>query len=285
MRIVSFLLLVSCTGGGDDDRAGEDDGPDNSPGVDASQMMTADAMLANCAAAPIAPPAGLGLDPFYQKYLWAGLPVIGSDKVDDVAFEVACDIVSSMLSERPDIAAELRDNNIRVGIMDQTEVTTDMPEHSDLYTAFPGTDWDTRARGLAATLERPLTSCGEENLLALAGDPYVGESILTHEFGHTVWIVGVHLLPGGNLGNAELVAAYDAATAAGTFANTYAATDEQEYWAEGVQSWFDTNLEADPPDGIHNTIDTRAELTAVDPTLAGLIQEVFRDDDWKPRPY
>jgi hypothetical protein len=198
---------------------------------------------------------------------------------------VACEIVVKLIEKRPEIAAKLRENHIRVGVMAESEVTTDMPEHSDLNEAFPGTDWDTRARGLGATLERPLTSCGEENLLGLAGDRYAGESILTHEFGHTVWELGVMLLPGGSAKQAELLAAYDAAIAAGTFANTYAATNDKEYWAEGVQDWFNTNLEASPPDGIHNSIDTRAELRAADPELARLASEVFVDDAWVPPPY
>ena len=44
----------------------------------------------------------------------------------------------------------------------------------------------------------------------------------------------------------------------------YAATDEHEYWAEGVQSWFDTNREND---AIHNHVDTREELLEYDPAL------------------
>ena len=47
-----------------------------------------------------------------------------------------------------------------------------------------------------------------------------------------------------------------------------------EYWAEGVQSWFGLN---DPPGPIHNYINTRTDLENYDPTLAGLIHEVFGD--------
>jgi hypothetical protein len=250
------------------------------PAVDAPVSTSID-----CHVASSAPPAELGLDPFYTKYVEAGIPVISSARVRDEALDVACEIVVHMLEKRPEIAAKLRENHIRVGVMAETEVTTDMPEHSDLNEAFPGTDWDTRARGLGATLARPLTSCGEENLLALAGDRYAGESILTHEFGHTVWELGVMLLPGGSDKQAELVAAYNAAIAAGTFANTYAATNDKEYWGEGVQDWFNTNQEASPPDGIHNSIDTRGELRAADPELARLAAEVFVDDAWVPPPY
>lgn len=255
--------------------------------IDAPPTPTTDAppSMIDCAAAPSAPPAALGLDPFYVKYVDAGSPILGSALVRDAAFAPACEIVTHMLAKRPDILAKLVENHIRVGIMAETEVTTDMPEHSDLNEAFPGTDWDTRARGLGATLARPLTSCGEENLLALAGDRYSGESILVHEFGHTTWELGVRLLAGGSAEQGELVAAYNAAIAAGTYANTYAATNDREYWAEGVQDWFNTNLEADPADGIHNQIDTRGELRVADPELARLASELFLDDAWQPPPY
>ena len=63
------------------------------------------------------------------------------------------------------------------------------------------------------------------------------------------------------------------------WANTYAATNKDEYWAEGVQGWYNANLERDPPDGVHNAINTRTELAAYDPGLYQLIQEVFPEED------
>ncbi|MCH8215687.1 MAG: hypothetical protein IH892_02820 [Planctomycetes bacterium] len=38
-----------------------------------------------------------------------------------------------------------------------------------------------------------------------------------------------------------------------------------EYFAEGVQSWFNNNR---PPDHDHNYVDTRKELKEYDPELA-----------------
>lgn len=279
MRLVTILMLTAAACGNPTAAIDAAPGPDGEPAIDAP------AGTIDCRVAPTAPPAALGLDPFYTKYVDAGMPVIASSRVSDQALAVACEIVTHLLAERPDVRAQLAANRIRVGVMAETEVTTDMPEHSDLYEAFPGTDWDTRARGLGATLARPLTSCGEENLLALASDRYRGESILVHELGHTVWDLGVALVPGGDARQAALEAAYQDALAAGTYANTYAATNVQEYWAEGVQDWWNTNLSADPPDGIHNRIDTRAELRAADPTLAALAAQVFADSDWQPPPY
>src|SRR4051812_11392965 len=50
-----------------------------------------------------APPAALGLDAFYQKYVDAGgIPVTTSARVPDTALLIARDIVTAMLAERPD---------------------------------------------------------------------------------------------------------------------------------------------------------------------------------------
>ena len=65
----------------------------------------------------------------------------------------------------------------------------------------------------------------------------------------------------------------------GLWRNTYAATNYKEYWAEGVQSWFNVNKEVLRVDGIHNDINTRRELIKYDPELAKLISKWFN----KPR--
>lgn len=222
----------------------------------------------------------LALDPFYAQHLDAGgLPVLASDQANPEALVVACEIALHMLSERPDVLEALIANGIRIGVMATTEVTTDIPEHADLDDVYPDTDWDARARGLGATLDRPASTVGEENLLHLPEDVYVGESIMVHEFAHTIWETGVLFTDAGP-STAALADTYDAAIAAGLWQDTYAATDPREYWAEAAQSWFDTNLEASPPDGVHNEIDTRAELVDYDPAIVELLETVFPDDDW-----
>ncbi len=58
-----------------------------------------------------------------------------------------------------------------------------------------------------------------------------------------------------------------------------------EFWAEGVQSWFDANRQNCKG---HNHVNTREELEAYDTDLAKLIAEVFRHADrldWRYQPY
>lgn len=58
----------------------------------------------------------------------------------------------------------------------------------------------------------------------------------------------------------------------------YAHKNRAEYWAEGVQCWYDTNRTMDHD---HNHIHTREQLKAYDPVLAELCQEVLGDSPWR----
>ena len=59
----------------------------------------------------------------------------------------------------------------------------------------------------------------------------------------------------------------------------YAGRNHHEYFAEGVQSWFDTNRENDFE---HNHVDTREELQQYDPRLAKLVRD-FWSGSWRYR--
>jgi hypothetical protein len=76
----------------------------------------------------------------------------------------------------------------------------------------------------------------------------------------------------------RLRAAFDNAHSTGLWAGTYAMTNEREYWAEGSQSWFDTNRSNDDE---HGPIDTRDELRTYDAPLAALLAEVYGDRPWR----
>lgn len=58
----------------------------------------------------------------------------------------------------------------------------------------------------------------------------------------------------------------------------YAAKNQAEYWAEGVQDWYDTNRTMDHD---HNQLHTRDQLKTYDPELARLCAEVLGDSEWR----
>jgi hypothetical protein len=220
-----------------------------------------------------------GLEPFHAKWLDAGgIPVLASERVHDAALLEAAHVIERMLAARPDVHQAMAEGPTRFVIMAPDEMTTDVPEHADL---LPARYWDKRARGLGATTVRPAVSSGEENVLDLDGDPYATESILVHEFSHAVHEMGVARVD--PTFDTRLEKVYRAAMSEGLWKDTYAATNRMEYWAEGAQSWFDTNRQND---ALHGHVDTRAEVREYDPRLAALLEEVFGDSEWryvKPR--
>ena len=230
--------------------------------------------------APLPPPpaevaAGFKLSPFYRQYVDVqGIPVVGSEKVSPFALREAAFLIAKELEgAKPAVVEGIVASKVRLAVMAHSELTTAVPEHSDLT---PAKYWDRRARGLGASPSRPAVSCGEENLLGYPGDPYATENILIHEFAHVIHQQG--LAHADAKFNERLEATYRAALDARLWKGTYAATNSAEYWAEGVQSWFDTNREND---GQHNHVNTRAELKAYDPRLAALIAESLGDGAWR----
>ena len=214
------------------------------------------------------------LSDFYQKCIVVGgLPIVASRRVADAALLETAFVVRSMLKERPDILRQLAINRIRLAVMATSERTCDIPEHSDLK---PQEYWNRRARGLGATRHRPCVSCAEENVLNLKGDPYDQECILIHEFSHAIHLMAlVDLDP---TFQKRLQACYASAIENDLWKGTYAASNVEEYWAEGVQSWFDCNQQND---AAHNHVNTRKELRNYDPDLHSLVKSVFRDESYR----
>ncbi|WP_294071681.1 hypothetical protein [Proteiniphilum sp. UBA1028] len=228
----------------------------------------------------IVPPAHLELNPFYKKYMNVnGIHVISSGRVPDSCFYAAYITVKALTDMLPAVVLEsLTSRDTRIGIMARYEGTTDIPEHAHLVNDT-SLNWDVRARGLGGNLHLPLTTCAEENILGYQIDKYHAEDILIHEFAHTIHSVGISPVDPGF--NKRLQASLDNALARGRWVNTYAATNIAEYWAEGVQSWFNINAEvnADGGDGKHNKVNTRKELKKYDPGLFEIISAYFPETD------
>ena len=214
------------------------------------------------------PPAELKLGPFYKKYLNAGgYPIVSSGEVNGYALKEAAYLVDMMLSERPDLRKAMIASGSRLIVIAHSEFTTDIPEYSQLK---PKDYWDARARGLGGSREEAVCSCAEENVLAFEGDPYSTENILIHEFAHNIHYRGmVNLDP---TFDDRLRSTYERVMAQGLWKGKYASVNHAEYFAEGVQSWFNNNRQ---PDHDHNHVDTRAELWEYDPGLASICEEVF----------
>jgi hypothetical protein len=243
------------------------------------------------------PPEELNLDPFYKKHVDAGgIPVVSSEKVKDDALLMARDIVNTMLSKRPDIRAVMVQRKSRLLVMAISEGETDLPERRDWkkpaiddrrltpgeranYNSPNGianmTDkqyWDNRARGMGGNI----TSCAEENLLGLPGTRYYGEHITVHEFSHNIMSA---LQTADPELYAQIQPAYQAAKAKGLYRDSrgqeqYAINTVAEYFAEGTQWWFWSNIEF--YDGATKArIQTPDEFKAYDPALYAILEKIY----------
>ena len=211
------------------------------------------------------------LDPFYQKYTHAyGIPIISSDNCGDAAVIRAGYTVRFLLADRKDIRDSMFDQYGRVGVIAQSERTTEIPEHSHLNSDY----YDSRARGLGGIPSIPITTNAEENLLCLfLQDRWFLEDVLVHEFAHSIHLISLDKIDPSF--SETLASIYTMAKEENLFPNTYAISKRTEYFAEGVQSFFNVQTCTSFQDGVHNHICTRDALMDYDPRLYNLIEQVF----------
>lgn len=231
------------------------------------------------------PGAPDGIPPFYtQVEKVRGFPIVASANVNPYALKEAAYLAEMMLAKRPDVLDAMVKSGARLCIIAHNEFTTDLPEFARMrdekvrgFEDFTGRDyWDARARGTGGSLTDPYCTCAEENVLGYPADPYEKENIVIHEFAHNIHLRGlVNVDP---TFDTRLKQTYQAAMKAGLWKGKYASVNHHEYFAEGVQSWFDDNRENDHD---HNHVNTRAELLEYDPGLAAICREVFGDTELK----
>lgn len=203
------------------------------------------------------------------------LKIVSSSRPTNAALERTAFLIGNVMANvDPRVAQSMNAKGFRHAVMAAypTEVTTHIPEH-----AWLGAYWNERARGLGATVATPVGSSAEENALCHSNDRYRVEDITIHEFAHSMHLLGFALVfPNFN---SELTGLYNAARY-GNFWGTgatgsYAMTDFKEYFAEGVQSYFDTNA----PDNYAPI--TRDQLWRKDPNLYHFLNRYLGNNPWK----
>lgn len=207
---------------------------------------------------------------WYNKYIDAwGHPVLGSRNLSDATLLKAKAQLGTLLCTNPRWPVpELNHRKIRLVIIARGEKMSSIPE---VYALF-GTSLDDRYwGGFGATEELPITAATEANLM----DNYGKENVFVHEFGHSLADMALQYIDPNFL--PELNNAWNNAQAKGLWSNTYANTNISEYWAEGIQTYFDINREGPVGgDGVHNNVNTRAELYTHDRPLYNLFERIYR---------
>ena len=221
------------------------------------------------------------LDPFYKKYLDVnGIAVTSSEKVADEAFYELRYLMENVLANRPDILDMMAKGGTRLVIIAFKEEVSEVPEY---YIADPNraARQNRRVRGYGGDT---LTSCGEENLLNYTGDRYNGENIFIHEFAHCI---DARLRRADPNFRREINSIFKDGRSRGLWDRTYSASNAGEYWAEGLQAYFDCCRRSrdGQPDGVHNQVGTREDLISYDPNLAKIIEKTLGHIDWRYTKY
>ena len=222
---------------------------------------------------------------FYSKVIDAGIPVVSSRDVSDAALQEAALTLAKLSAKQPHLLQILREEEVHVAVIGSREPLTSIPAY-EVLERDANTDWNA-FRGLGATQWMPVSSCAEENILCLQGDRYRDENICIHEMAHSLQGSGGKLptpryvdFGENDLGIFDLNARIKMVYQMGKdflWSNTYASTNYEELWAEGVQSFYSVNYphSSRTGDGIHNDIWRRELLKDYHPELTSVISKVF----------
>jgi len=230
----------------------------------------------------VGPVSGVDPDGFFaQGCEVLGIPVVASADVGSEAIAVAAERLYEPLVRAPHLVGALQGAGIAIAVIGDDEVITDLPPFVDLYDLYPGIDWRRTGRSFSATDEVRWVAGAEENLLcATEGDRYQGEDMFLRELARTVRDFALRQVAQDI--DASIEQSYNRAVILeGRWDDTLAENNSDTYWMEAVQSYFDANAEADPPDAAHNFVDTREELQEHDPLAYELVAAVFGDIEWR----
>lgn len=170
---------------------------------------------------------------FSKKLDCHGIPIKAHADVDDRALTEASRRIWQQIGSSPGIAHNLVQVGAEMHIIGKNQVTSDLPYFRHLKGAhYDGEKTiDERTRGVGGLN----ASCGEENLLKLPDDRYLGRDICSHEFAHTI------LSYGADEAMCKLVESrYEEAVKEGKWKTAYAGSNYHEYLAELTMWYFDT---------------------------------------------
>jgi hypothetical protein len=205
---------------------------------------------------------------FSRVFYYRGIPIKSSSEVEDAALFAARDRLSMMLSNLPVVSENLRGAHAELHIIGRNQVTSDLPEwrfdKGKHLAEYNGLTIDERTRGMGGRI----ASCGEENLLKLDKDRYRGRDICVHEFSHCIYQFGMSRDVREHFRHQ-----YKASLAKGLWEKAYAASNDDEFFAELAMWYFGTHGDlgmtgAKPANG-------RDGLKTYDPEAFALFDDFF----------
>lgn len=205
------------------------------------------------------------------------IDVTAIDAVSDEAVAACVDCVTSIMDDMPEreaVLSAMARVGVEIAIIGVQQKTTDIPAHAHLkgqsVCVGPARSFDDGTRGLGATVACPVMSVGEENILpeTYRDVRYPDESILVHEFAHTVMNIGLR----DTQLYLDIKDAYCVAKRNQLYdPQSYCMENEDEYWAEMSQAWFGATRRKDVTSGVT----TRLQVMERDPRLAAVMLRVW----------
>jgi hypothetical protein len=237
------------------------------------------------------PPAKFKADPYYTRFTYAReFVVLGSKQVGDEALLKANDTIRKMFAYRHDILKAMIADGARLVVLGPTEKLSDLPEFKD---AKGRGDFD-EVRYLEYAPDRKLMVVPEENVLGLPGEPFASRcmtvSLMAKGLYHVTGLRPVDPKFDSQRGKQQyelrvkrmdvefdnrLKKQFEDAVAKGRWKGTPASNNRAEYWAAGVEAYFDAAGTGLPPNGADRPITSREALKAYDPDLYALVDETM----------
>lgn len=179
------------------------------------------------------------------------------------------------------IAETMRDFGCSLAVYSPHQNAYFLPEHRygfrlDMYDV-EGYGGDTWNGGVSSIAERNILRTRDETEDPALNTAYRDENVLIHEFGHCIKLVGMDTQADQTLAEA-FRAAYRNALDQGLWPNTYAISNEDEFFATMCTVWFNVMSEApDWTDGTRCPVNTREELAAYDPVTYAFFATILPD--------
>lgn len=217
-------------------------------------------------------PTALRYSQIRKPFLDVEFYVVATCNPQSIALDVCTYLIRRCLENTSyDIIDQLAGS--RVLVLGESEVLTNNVEFICLKGQLTsnGRTIDS-LRGLGASQGLKISATAEENLLRLANDSYYNENIFIHEFGHH--IMNLCLTPA--LVNLITEDYLQALKNPSFIATEYNLTNALEYWAEGVQAWFNASNRTD----VNNGINRRSIMQEKDILLSDLLTIIFGNEDW-----
>jgi hypothetical protein len=240
------------------------------------------------------------IDPYYTKFTYAReFTVLGSRQVSDEALLKANDTIRKMFAYRHDILKAMIVDGARLVVLGRAETLSDLPELRHLKDS---TDAD-EVRYLDYTPALKLMVVPEENVLGLPGEPFAGKAMVVSVMARGLYhVTGLRPVDPGfeaRRGKQQyelrvkrmdvefdhrLEKLHKDALGKGLWKGTPAARSRVEYWAAGVEAYFDAAGDGQAPSLADRPITTREALKAYDPDLYALVDETMaykEHVDWR----